>query len=225
MSTKGRLLRLFSGLLNEATVISVTEPSPAFRLIQLQTPAGKLSAQPGDKVQLLLPSDDVRTYTPVEWNADGTARLLVYLHDDTPGPRWARQVTVGQRVHFAGPQRSLTMPSGELTLIGDETSLAVAASYVRSRPGQVRCIFEIAAEVALDGALRELQLTDAIVVRRPAGTPPGAALSSQLPTTGGAVGLTGGADVIKLTRDALRARGVKEIKTKAYWVEGRVGLD
>lgn len=225
MSTKGRLLRLFSGLLNEGTVTSVTEPSPQFRLIQLQTPAGKLTAQPGDKVQLLLPGNDVRTYTPVEWDADGTARLLVFLHADTPGPRWAREVSVGQRLHFAGPQRSLVMPSGELTLIGDETSLAVAASYVRTRPGQVRCIFEIAADVTLDGVLRELQLEDAIVVRRPAGTPRGTALTSQLPTTSGAVGITGGADSIKLTRDALRARGLGEIKTKAYWVEGRVGLD
>lgn len=225
MSTKGRLLRLFSGLLNEATVTSVTEPSPQFRLIQLQTPAGKLTAQPGDKVQLLLPGNDVRTYTPIEWNSDGTARLLVLLHANTPGPRWARDVNAGQRLHFVGPQRSLVMPSGGLTLIGDETSLAVAASYVRARPGQVRCIFEIGADVTLDGVLRELQLEDAIVVRRPAGAPRGTALTSQLPTVRAAVGITGGAELVKLTRAALRARGVTDIETKAYWVEGRVGLD
>jgi NADPH-dependent ferric siderophore reductase len=225
MSTKGRLLRLFSGLLNEGTVTSVKELSPEFRLIRLQTPAGKLSAQPGDKVQLLLPSDDVRTYTPIEWNADGTTELLVYLHANTPGPRWAREVSAGQRIHFAGPQRSLPMPSGDLTLIGDETSLAVAASYVRSRPGQVRCIFEVASNVNVDSALHELQLTEAIVVRRAAGAPRGTELAKALPPTLGAVGLTGGAELIKLTRDALRARGVKDIKTKAYWVEGRVGLD
>jgi hypothetical protein len=39
------------------------------------------------------------------------------------------------------------------------------------------------------------------------------------------VGLTGGSELIVAVRDALRSRGIHNIKTKAYWIPGRTGLD
>lgn len=39
------------------------------------------------------------------------------------------------------------------------------------------------------------------------------------------VGLTGGAELVVAVREALRARGIRNIKTKAYWIPGKTGLD
>src|ERR1041384_3563080 len=114
MSTKGRILRFLSGFLKEGEVIAVQELEPAFHLVKLRVAGGRADWRPGDKVQVLLPGDDVRTYTPMEWSSDGTTSLLAYLHGDTPASRWARDVAVGQRVHLAGPQRSLIMPEGTI---------------------------------------------------------------------------------------------------------------
>jgi NADPH-dependent ferric siderophore reductase len=225
MSTKGRFLRFFSSLLKEGEVIAVQELSPAFRLLRIRAGAERVDWRPGDKMQVLFPSNDVRTYTPLDWSGDGTTTLLAYLHGDTPASRWARQLAVGQRLHFVGPQRSLSMPEGAIALIGDETSLAVAASYARVRPGQVRCIFELQASASAEAALDELGLGAALVIHREPGTPGGVSLTKALPALSGPVGITGGGELVERARAALRARGIRDIKTKAYWVEGRVGLD
>lgn len=39
------------------------------------------------------------------------------------------------------------------------------------------------------------------------------------------VALTGGSELVTAVRDALRRDGVREVKTKAYWIPGRTGLD
>jgi NADPH-dependent ferric siderophore reductase len=225
MSVKGRLVRLFSRFLEQGEVIASRELSPQFRLLQLQTSAPETRWQAGDKVQLLLPSDDVRTYTPTSWSSDRKATLLVYVQGDTPASRWAQALALGQKLHFAGPQRSLTMPDGAITLVGDETSIAVAASYVKAKPGQVRCIFELEARMAVDAVLSELGLDDVLIVRRKPTTPRGMAVVEALSGITGFVGITGGAELIKSARGVLRAQGVKDITTKAYWVQGRTGLD
>jgi NADPH-dependent ferric siderophore reductase len=230
MSTKARLLRLFGSLvLTEAEVLSVSAPADAFRLVELRA-RGAARWQPGDKVQVLLPSDDVRTYTPLHWGADGATTLLVYLdgaaHGDAPGSRWARQLAPQQRLRFVGPQRSLMMPPGELTLIGDETSFGVAAAYAADRPGKVRCVFEVEGAASLDRLLHTLGLGDALIVRREAGAPRGSAVAAALPELGGAhIGLTGGAALIQAVRTKLRERGAPATKIKTYWIEGRAGLD
>jgi NADPH-dependent ferric siderophore reductase len=225
MSTKARLLRLFGSLvLTEADVLSVSAPAEAFRLVELRA-RGAARWQAGDKVQVLLPSDDVRTFTPLRWAADGATALLVHVRDDTPGARWGRQLAAGQRLRFVGPQRSLAMPPGEITLIGDETSFGVAAAYAGDRPGKVQCVFEVEGASSLDRLLHTLGLGDALVVRRDPGAPRGSAVAAALPELRGPVGLTGGAALIQAVRATLRARGVRDPKVKTYWVEGRAGLD
>lgn len=226
MSTKGRLLRLLSGLvLTEAEVVATRAISGAFHLLQLRASGAGSGWQPGDKLQVLLPGDEVRTFTPFSWAADGSTALLVYAHGDGPASRWAPLVSAGQRVSFFGPSRSLVMPEGAITLIGDETSLAVAASYARARPGSVRTIVEVAAGLELEEALQATGLEQAQVVQRPPGAPRGFALERALPWLQGPVGVTGSGELIQRVRAGLRQRGLREIKTKAYWVEGRAGLD
>ncbi|MBK8719343.1 MAG: hypothetical protein IPN32_32215 [Deltaproteobacteria bacterium] len=226
MSMKGRVFRLLGPLLRDAEIIGVTAPEPSFRLVRLAVRGGggaRWSA--GDKLQVLMPSDDVRTYTPLWWGPDGGTALLVYARGDTPASRWARTLEPGARVRLAGPARSLAMPPGPLTLVGDETSIAVAASYARARPGQVRAWIEVAQGVAVARAIAATGLEEVELVERPMGAARGETLARALPQLAGAVGITGAADLVQRVRDELRGRGVGELRTKAYWIDGRVGLD
>ncbi len=231
MSAKGRILRLLSKLvLAEAELVSVRVLASNLWLLELQAASGSGGSwQPGDKLQVLLPDDEVRTFTPLSWGPDGASALLVYGHGDGPVSRWAPLLEAGQRLRFVGPQRSLVMPDGALTLFGDETSLAVAASYARARPGAVRAVFEVAAGLSLEGALAAIGLARAQVVYREPGAPRGLALERALETAlgevRGAVGITGGSELIQRVRARLRERGPLDIKTKTYWVPGRAGLD
>lgn len=213
-SPKGRILSLLGGLvLREHPISSVTTLSPRFRLIRLGPPDPRPG--PGDKLQLLLPGDDVRTYTPF---VDGDrVALLAWLHGRGPGSRWAATVAPGGNLRFVGPQRSLNLPDGPVTLVGDETSLGVALAYQRSRSGVTALIEteapdEVAAVgVALGGRFTTFARGDH------------AAIASAARAAGRPVGLTGGGALVTGVRRALD--GAVTVKPKAYWVEGRAGLD
>lgn len=136
-SAKGRMVRFLGGvLLREARVVAADEVGPGFRRLRLQ--GERLRAAPGNKLQILLPSDDVRTYTPIP-TPEG-ASLLGWCQAGGPGARWISEVKVGDEVRFLGVQRSLELPAGPVILVGDETSVAVAASFEASRPGEVHAM-------------------------------------------------------------------------------------
>lgn len=227
MSAKGKLLRLFEKLvLEEGEVLDVVAPDPRFRVVTWRTRAEHAAKwQPGDKLQIVLPSDDVRTYTPTRWLPDGTATLVIYLQSDTPAARWARALARGDRFSSISPQRSLTMPEGPISIVGDESSLAVAASYSLARPGSVDVALEVDAGTTITETARAIGLEGARFVERPSGAPRGRALADALMPARGAVGITGGGELVQRVRARLREQGVREIKTKAYWVEGRAGID
>lgn len=229
-SGKGRFFRLLSGLmLDSARVEAVEAPAPRFRLIRLaDTSTADEALEPGDKLQVLLPGDDVRTYTPIGWSGRRTT-LLAWLHGDAPGATWARAVKAGDTLQYLGPQRSLRLSPGRVVLIGDETSVAVAAAFQRARPGQVTAILATDAPDEVAAAARAAGLEGPVLVSP--GAPdegPAAVVEAALGALGrgeATVGLTGGAHLIQAVRAGLRARGVPDPKVKAYWAAGRAGLD
>lgn len=228
MSGKSRLLSLLGGfLLSEREVRAVRSLTSSFRLIELApSSSGKSEGRPGDKVQVLLDGqDEVRTYTPIAWGSDGSMALLAFVHGDTPASRWAKAIEAGQRLRFLPPQRSLSMDDGAITLIGDETSLAVAAAYARSRPGRVRSLIEIEESTDISDVANQIGLIDATIVKRAKSTPRGGALLEVIGDVRGPVGLTGGGELIQSVRTRLRDHGARDIKSKAYWIEGRRGID
>src|SRR5262245_29058300 len=105
-SGKGRLLSALGGLvLRQGRVSQTRQVSARFRWLAVSV-AGlrQLDWTPGDKIQVLLPGLDVRTYTPFNWQRDGeTLELLLYRNqpldvapaDEHPGTRWIRTVCVG----------------------------------------------------------------------------------------------------------------------------------
>ena len=230
-SAKGKFARWFGGLFLQDTVVTeVSELGSSFRRIDLSGPPRATAGwQAGDKVQVLFPSDDVRTFTPTRWTDAGATTLLVHLRAEGTASAWARGLAVGQPVRFVGPQRSLRMAEGPVVLVGDETSIGVAASYAAERPGQVAAVLEVGEDVDPGPALLAVGLGDAAVVRRRAGDAHHADLvAAVLDATGrrpAAVGITGGGDLIRGVRAGLAARGVRDAKVKAYWVPGKVALD
>ena len=221
-SAKGRLLDMFGRwALQEGRITAVEALGERFVHLTVQADPGARYS-PGDKIQILLPDMAVRTFTPVGWDG-GRTELLAFRHSaETPAGRWLAEVSAGDTLRFLGPQRSLTLPDGPATLIGDETALAVAAAYRRARPGQITPVFEIDPAVDAGPALRRMGLDDARVVPRGAKTSPEllAAVASGAP-----VGLAGGGPMVQRIRDELRAQGRGPFKLKTYWLPGRAGLD
>ncbi|QSQ25109.1 siderophore-interacting protein [Pyxidicoccus parkwayensis] len=224
-------------LFREATVDQVRDVSPRFRWMEL-VGAGLRDVHwnAGDKVQVFLPGLGMRTYTPLAWDAvRGATQLLVYLHGNSPGAEWGRNVRVGDRCQFMGPRGSLPLAAlqGPVVLFGDETSFAVAHSLrnLRAGVGGVEQVFEVSSRAESDGVLKEFHLSGSAVIER---TPDEAHLTAvaerlrvalqQRP--GANLVMTGRAQAIQALRSRLRADGVGGAqKVKAYWSAGKSGLD
>lgn len=234
-SGKGILLGALGGLvLRDATVRSVDDVGSSFRAVSLEGDALRgQSFSPGDKLQMLLPSRDCRTYTPITWDAQrGRTELLVYHHKDSPSGAWIRGLRKGDVCRFVGPQRSLRVPTEarRIVLFGDETSCAVAlAIAAATSPPRLVCVFEATAEEATRSALGELA-DRAILVWR---DPDDAHLDRVVESVADALGqpgaellLTGRAQAIQAVRAGLKKRAIDARSTvRAYWSLGRVGLD
>lgn len=223
-SAKGKLIRLLGGmLLSHAKVVSTEAVGPGFRRLELRGDFAK--PNPGDKLQILLPSDDVRSYTPIAGGA-GELVLLGWAEASGPGARWLTEVKVGTDVSFARPQRSLVLPAGPVILVGDETSVAVAASYEAAHPGRVQAVFEGRSSAAVFAAASAVGLKSVRAMARGDTSATVAAImvaKSKAPDA--TIALTGGSELIVAVRAALREQGLRDVKCKAYWIPGKAGLD
>lgn len=223
-SAKGKLVRWFgSVVLRHARVMAAEDVGPGFRRLQLQGDTG--TPGPGDKLQVLLPTDDVRTYSPIA-EPDGSIVLLGVERAGGPGAAWLSTVEVGATVSFAAPRRSLTLPPGPVILVGDETSVAVAAGFERARPGSVHAVFQAQRPDAVEKAAQSVHLKPAHVAPREGlASVVGAVLAARALAPNATVALTGGSELVVAVRAALRERGLRDVKTKAYWIPGKTGLD
>lgn len=234
-SGKGILLGALGSLvLRDAVVRSVVDVAPGFRAVELAGAGLRgVDFQPGDKIQVLLPSREVRTYTPLRWDAEtGATALLVHRRAPTPAGVWIRELAVGDVCRFVGPQRSLRLPAlGPVVLFGDETSCAVALALAAATPGRTfACVLEGTDEPAIRTALGDLAGRATIVPREPAEAHMPAlvrALQAALARSPGAhLLLTGRAQAIQGVRAACKAKALPSpAATRAYWSLGKAGLD
>ena len=221
-SAKGRIVRLLSGWVLERGAVVSVQGVGNFQRLLLRCDVPAFSA--GKKVQLLLPSDDVRTFTPIP-SPEGLL-LLGWKHGSGPAARWLADVRAGDELPFLGPQRSLELDAGPVVVVGDETSVAVAATFAAERPGQVHAIFQADAASDVRDAAASVGLREVVVVARGDTAATLEAVTRPLSTFPNAcVALTGGSELVAGVRNALRNSGVRNIKTKAYWIPGRAGLD
>jgi hypothetical protein len=107
-------------------------------------------------------------------------------------------------------------------VIGDETSLAVAASLTRAKPGRVvTTLLEAGAVDEVKDVARALELTHATVLPRGDLEGLSKTLTAQL-ELGATPVFTGNALTIQTLKKFRRDAGGK---TKAYWAAGKRGLD
>lgn len=221
-SVKGRIVRLVSALATKrANVVSVQQIG-GFQRLLLRCDVQKFSA--GTKVQVLLPSDDMRTYTPIP-TSEGMV-LLAWRHAGGPGARWISNARPLDELLLVGPQRSLELDAGPTVLVGDETSVGVAAAFAAERPGQIHAVIQTDAGPDVRAAAASVGLHQVSVMARGDTASTVEVVVAKLSTFPNAVvALTGGSELVVGVRDALRGAGVRNIKTKTYWIPGRTGLD
>ncbi len=227
---KARLLGGWIGdrLLRDALVESLEELGPRYRRVVLRAPwATELSGAAGEKVQLFLPEVGTRTYTPFDFDrAAGRFSVLVYVHGDTPGPSFARALEVAAEVRLIGPQASTPLDGleGPVSLFGDETSFAVARTLrgIERLRDRSTLRFEVSSLEDAFYAVDALDIPrDALVAKEPAD----AHLKGIADALSGSIVLTGRASSIQKVREHLRAAGKRKQTVRAYWADGKTGLD
>jgi len=225
------LPRLLTRLFFRHAVITAHQAlAPGLFMISMQGQALKgLTWSPGDKLQIKVgPGMTNRTYTPIDWNPEtGETRFVAHALAHGPGSEWVRHARVGQSVSLMGPRRSLDLsawPAATGVLVGDETSISLAAAW---RPARI--VLEVDQPERIHALLQTWQLQAELVARQSddAHLP---ALSARVLSGAEAASryvLTGRARSIQNLRSALRAQGVSRdrLLSKAYWAAGKTGLD
>lgn len=227
------MYRIFA---RDLTALSTEEIAPGFWLITLQSDALRgFSWVPGQKIQVAMGSALVaRTYTPIRFDSgSGQFQLIAYAHGAGPGAAWVRTMRPGDVFKVFGPAGSLDLrlEAGSLVMVGDETSIALSVAAAAHHAGTtVDHIFEVHERSNVESVLAQVGLSGSAVHTRIAD---GSHLDEierrvlELAKSGADVVLTGNAKTIQRLRHALRRENLptKKVHTKAYWAEGKTGLD
>lgn len=231
---EGAVQKLFT---RSATVADTIDIGTAFRIITLQGDALRGATwTPGAKIQIQLGGWVQRTYTPLDWDAvTGRTRILAYRHGDGPGAQWARTVRRGDACVVFGPRRSIQLASIQAPVIvfGDETSIGLAAALSRHGGAPaVHALLEVSSLARTQPVLTQLQLEDAYLCQRLGDGAHFHELEAQLSAllmqdATAEIILTGRASSIQHMARFLKQTGVGagRRQSKAYWADGKKGLD
>ncbi|MBB5873708.1 NADPH-dependent ferric siderophore reductase [Allocatelliglobosispora scoriae] len=230
-----RLADLASGaMLDTARVTGLSRLSAEFLRVELSADAfRKATWVPGAKLQFRprRGSMGLRTYTPIGWDADrGATELIAYTHGDGPAAEWFERVAVGTECGVFGPRRSIDLrdPAGPVVFVGDETSVALAAA-LRTVTGDVSHVFEARDPAGLTGVLAGLGITErvAVVVKTADRVELLRQARDAAVRTAYTLVVTGDAATVHAVRRDARGwpSTPGQVKGKAYWAEGRTGLD
>ncbi|WP_061291051.1 siderophore-interacting protein [Herbidospora cretacea] len=222
-----RIADLASAFLTQAVVTRKTALSDHFVRVDLRSDKFRSASwTPGCKVQLRPETGTLgmRTYTPFAWDAaEGTTSLVGYVHGTGPASRWFDQVKPGDPCELMGPRRSLDLTglASSVVFVGDESSVGLAAALRETRADGVTYVLEAADPAEYTEVLAGLGVTATVVPKK---------RHDLLDVPGsGAYDLvvTGDAATVGPIRRAARDRTPRPAKIlgKAYWAEGRTGLD
>lgn len=233
----GRLSRALVRLFMRQAIVAACETiADRFRLITLEGAAlAGVAWRPGQKIQVAMGSAFVaRTYTPIDWDRDaGRTRILGYAHGEGPGSKWVRGLGTGDDCALFGPRPSLDVGAvaGSLVILGDETSIGLAhALRHQDQARAILCRFEVDDVEASRRVTAHLGLDDAVLFGRTEDDTHLEAMEATLPeivAAGATFVLTGKASTIQRLRQGLMRRSVPaaRIVAKAYWAQGKAGLD
>ncbi|WP_224996088.1 siderophore-interacting protein [Cesiribacter sp. SM1] len=179
---------------------------------------------------------DFRNYTPASvCEEKGLCDVIFYMHGKGPGSKFSRDLRQGDSLKMIIPRgKKLFQPSKTLHFFfGDETALGLFSRMARRIKEQHQAYTGM---VELDGEnLRlppELDLSVKTIVKKEfcgnSAETIGVYLRETYPAylEKAVFYLLGNAASIQVFRKALRLQNVssKNIKTQAYWAEGKIGL-
>ncbi len=231
LAPRGLMPRLLTRLFARSAQIKENRLlAPGLQLITLQgDDLREVRWSPGDKLQVRLGSGmTMRTYTPISWDSEsGTTSFLAHTLASGPGSAWARDVRSGQQVDVFGPRQSLDLQAFEARrglLIGDETAIGLVMAW---RPAQA--LLEVGDLSSLQPLFASLGPVVQGVARQEQDRHLPQLLASMLDLAGDDTQfvLAGRARTLQTLRHALRDAGIpgKRVLTRAYWAEGKAGLD
>ncbi len=137
-SIKNILVKILGPIiLSKSKVVSNEQLSPHFHLLTIQGKKLKTHWSPGQKIQVKLKDDQIRSYTPSSWDSRaGVMQTLVYMHGKGPGALWARDAKPENKVVILGPKNSLALdPEIKIVIFfGDETTFGLAHAIKKNIP-------------------------------------------------------------------------------------------
>ncbi len=233
---KRKILNLIGDrLMTQARVADVIEVSKNFRFIDLESEAFKnIKFNPGEKIQINIGDWQMRTYTPHSLDQElGRLGILAYINGQGPGSKWVSTVKSGDACQIFGPRTSLRLPmkTSSLLLLGDETTIAMAASLRHQFSySETKYIIEANDPQEVQSVIQDLGLQNVeVFLKSSANTISEEVFQSlhQKALKCEQVLLVGKAESIQHLRGKLKTAGLplSKIRTKVYWSEGKVGLD
>lgn len=170
MSTVKKILVKILGpiILSKSKIISNEQLSPHFHLLTIQGRNLKKEWLPGQKIQIQLQDDQMRSYTPCSWNSKtGVMQTLVYMHGKGPGALWARDAKAQNKVTVLGPKKSLKLEeeTNNVIFFGDETTFGLAHAIKKNIPNIKFHFFMEAVDTEESSSiLKRFDLEDALLV-------------------------------------------------------------
>lgn len=233
---KRSIKSVFSIFLTQTKVSRIEQLAESFILIEMTgTKLKEANWNPGSKVQVNVGNLTYRTYTPISVDKnEGKLSFLAYKRNDGPASTWIHSLKVGDPCEVFGPRLSLDFSNIEedAILFGDETSFGIAKVLQNNIKKKSYSFLELNLLAEGKEALGHLGLTGHRMIER---SPEGSHLQtiakemfdliSNIPDA--KIFLTGRASSIQQVRAYLKNSGIptNKLKVRAYWADGKKGLD
>lgn len=225
------LADLVASVNKKAVVTNIHYYHPQFKKIVFQGDDLKgLKCKPGAQIEPRVSDTDFRHYNPSAFDSStGTCEMLIYLHKQGAGSRWAENVQPGEPVYLMGPANkiSLNTSAPKVVLLGDETAIGTFLFMQNGLSKAQQLYGAVETEKHLQHLPQLVGLRLPVVVRRANRAEALLDIAAQyLPHTNAQFYLLGHAGTNKLLKRYLTQNGINssQITTVKYWEEGRSGL-
>jgi ferric-chelate reductase (NADPH) len=227
MSKLKKIVLKFLGplILSESKIISNERLSPHFQFLTIKGKSLKKAEWiPGQKIQIQLAHDQMRSYTPSSWDSKtGEMQTLVYMHGKGPGALWARDAKVNQSVVVLGPRGSLKLEPEMQTILffGDETTFGLAHALKKySSDKKYFFFFESIDTHESEMILNKFELSESLIFSLNQHGQIADSINEIFKNNSGAqIVLSGKQQSIVAIREKLYAREIprEQITKKVYW--------